>query len=145
MVGIESESAILMFHIESAIPSVLKSDIHWYYTASIIAGNPDLMDITNSSSRTSTSVLTFSEDLLTLNISNIVQSGEETDAGRYFLGASNPAGDSRNFIDLVINGEFSSYLICHFYFMLNQVPLRFWEVLKISLWSMMEVVLRLNA
>ena len=110
--GNESESAILMFRIESAIPNVMTSDIRWYYTASTVSGDPDFssgdfLDITNSTSRTSKSALTFSEDLLTLTVSNIVQArsvGQETDAGRYFLRASNPAGEDSNFVDLVVEG-----------------------------------------
>ena len=112
VVGNESESAILMFRIESAIPNVVTSDIRWYYTANTVSGIPDFisgdfLDITNSRSRTSNSTLTFSRDLLSLMVSNIVQArsvGEETDAGRYFLRASNPAGEDSNFVDLVIEG-----------------------------------------
>ena len=112
MVGNESESAILMFRIESAIPNVMTSDIRWYYTASTVSGVPDFssddfLDITNSTSRTSESTLTSSGDLLTLTVSNIVQArsvGEETDGGRYFLRASNPAGEDSNFVDLVVEG-----------------------------------------
>ena len=112
VVGNESESAILMFRIESAIPNVLTSDIRWYYTSSTVSGVPDFssedfLDITNSTSRTSKSTLTFSGDLLTLTVSNIVQAlnvGEETDAGRYFLMASNPAGGDNKSVDLVVEG-----------------------------------------
>ena len=46
------------------------------------------MDITNFSNRTSYSSLSFSEDLLTLTIDNVVQArilGEETDRGRYIF------------------------------------------------------------
>ena len=119
VVGNESESAILMFRIENAIPAVRISDTRWYYTARTVAGDPDfnsgdLREITNSSSRTSKSVLTFSGDLLTLNVSNVVQArqvGGETDAGRYFLRASNPAGESNSYIDLVVNGEFRNFIL----------------------------------
>ena len=112
VVGNESESAILMFRIESAIPNVMTSDIRWYYTASTVSGVPDFssgdfLDITDSSSRTFESSLTFSGDLLTLTVSNIVQArrvGQETDAGRYFQRASNPAGEDSSFVDLVVEG-----------------------------------------
>ena len=113
VVGSHSESALLSFHIDNAAPPVLISDIRWYYTANTASGTPDFasedfMDITNSTSRTSKSMLTFSEDLLTLNVSNIVQAllvGDETDAGRYFLRASNPAGRNNSFVDLVVFGK----------------------------------------
>ena len=112
VVGNESESAILMFRIENAIPNVMTSDIRWYYTASTESGVPDFssgdfLEITNSTSRTSKSTLTFSGDLLTLTVGNIVQArrvGQETDAGRYFLMASNPAGKNYSFVDLVVEG-----------------------------------------
>jgi hypothetical protein len=143
VVGNESESAVLMFRIENAIPAVMVSDIRWYYTARTAAGDPDFnssdfMDITNSSSRTTKSTLTYSGDLLTLTVSDIVQArrvGEDTDAGRYFLRASNPAGESSSFVDLVINGE----LGCHSFssessFMSYlQVPLKLLGVPRTSL------------
>ena len=113
VVGNESESAILSFRIEDAAPPVVISDIRWYYTANTVSGEPDFtsnyfLDITNSLSRTSKSMLTYSGDLLTPNVSNIMQArvaGDDTDAGRYFLRASNPAGEDSNFVDLVVFGE----------------------------------------
>ena len=112
VVGNHSESAVLSFRIDNAAPPVSISDIRWYYTANTISGTPDFtsedfMDITNATSVISRSILTFSEDLLILNVSNIVQAlqaGDETDAGRYFLRAFNPAGEGSNFIDLVVFG-----------------------------------------
>ena len=114
VVGNHTESAVLSFRIDNAAPPVLISDIRWYYTAAGASDiNPDFtsenfMDITNFTSRTSKSMLTFSEDLLTLNVSNIVQAlqvGGETDAGRYFLRTSNPAGVDHSMVDLVVFGE----------------------------------------
>lgn len=113
VVGNVSQSAILSFRVNNAAPPVMTSDLHWYYTTNTISGDPDFtssdyQDITNSTGRTSTSTLTFSEDLLTLNVSNIHQAlvaGEETDAGKYFLRASNAAGEDSSFIELVVFGE----------------------------------------
>ena len=114
VVGNHSESTVLSFRIDNAAPPVLISDIRWYYTAGGASDiNPNFtsgnfMDITNFTSRTSKSMLTFSEDLLTLNVSNIVQAlqvGGETDAGRYFLRTSNPAGVDHSMVDLVVFGE----------------------------------------
>ena len=110
-----SESATLSFRIENAAPPVLTSDIRWYYTGRAPSGEPDFtssdfLEITNLTNRTAQSTLTYSEDLLTLNISNIVQSlngsvSEETDAGRYFLFAINPAGNNSSHIDVVVSGN----------------------------------------
>ncbi len=107
-----SETAVLSFRIDNAIPPVNTSDIRWYYTASTVSGDPDFnssdfQEITALMNRTSMSQLTYSNDRLVLSVSNIVQAlnvGEETDAGRYFLRATNPAGESSNYIDLVVRG-----------------------------------------
>ena len=111
-----SESATLRFRIDNAAPPVLTSDLRWYYTGRAPSGEPDFtssnfLDITNLTNRTAQSTLTYSEDLLTLDIGNIVQAlnvsvSEETDAGRYFLRAVNPAGEDSNHIDVVISGKF---------------------------------------
>ena len=108
-----SESAVLSFRIDNAAPPAMTSDLHWYYTASAPSGvadfsSTDFQEITNLLSRTSTSSLSYSNDMLTLTVSGIVQAlmmGEETDAGRYFLRASNPAGEDSSFIDLVVYGK----------------------------------------
>ncbi len=104
-----SESAVISFRIDSAVPPVIISDLHWYYTSDFIAGDPDfncshVLEITNLTSRTNKSFLTFSGDLLTLNISNLVhnitEEGSETDSGRYFLRAINSEGENSSFTDL---------------------------------------------
>ena len=109
-----SESATLSFRIDDAAPPVLTSDIRWYYTGrasgDLDTTSSDFLDITNLTNRTAQSTLTYSEDLLTLNISDIVQAlnvsvSEETDAGRYFLFAINPAGNSTSHIDVVVSGK----------------------------------------
>ncbi len=114
VVGNKTESAILNFRIENAAPPVVTSDIRWYYTHNAMSRDPDFtsgdfMDITNLSTRTTSgSVLTYGQGLRTLTVSNILQAlmvGEETDAGRYFLRASNPAGEDGSFIDLVVFGK----------------------------------------
>ena len=108
-----SESIILNFRIDNAIPSVVTADIHWYYTDNYKASdNPDfascdIMDITNTTMGVSSSVLYYSQDLLTLTI-NPVQNlvvGGITDAGRYYLSATNEAGEDNSFIDLVVLSE----------------------------------------
>ncbi len=107
-----SESAVLSFRIDNAIPTVVTSDIRWYYTASTVSGDPDFnssdfLEITALMNRTSMSRLTYSNDRLNLTVSNIVQAlnrTAETDAGRYFLRATNPAGENSNYIDLVVRG-----------------------------------------
>ena len=109
-----SESATLSFRIDNAAPPVLTSDIRWYYTGrasgDLDTTSSDFLDITNLTNRTAQSTLTYSEDLLTLNISDIVQAlnvsvSEETDAGRYFLFAVNPAGNNSSHIDVVVSGK----------------------------------------
>ena len=108
----ESESATLSFSIENASPVVMVSNIRWYYSASFVlslfASGSELQEITSLTSRTSKSTITFSSDRLSLIIDNIVQArmaGEETDAGRYFVQATNEAGSDNSYIDIVVNGK----------------------------------------
>ena len=108
MVSNLSESIVLNFRIDNAMPSVVTSDIRWYYMDKA-SDNPDfascdIMDITNTTVAVSLSVLTYSQDFLTLTI-NTVQNlvvGGVTDAGRYYLSATNVAGEDNSFIDLVV-------------------------------------------
>ena len=115
----EGDTANLTFMISNAIPMVDISNIRWYYTTSAPAGVPnfnstDFLEITNLMNRTANSRLRLSTDRLTLFIINIVQAignSMETDQGRYFIRASNPAGDVSNFIDLVVSGKLARALV----------------------------------
>ena len=75
----------------------------------------DSVEITGLTSPISgTSTYTFSSDLFSLNVSNIQQAlvvGQDTDRGRYFLVATNPAGMNFSFYDLIVNGMFSCIYI----------------------------------
>ena len=112
-----SASAVLSFRIDEAHPPVMTSDLRWFYTARASqSGSPDFnsmdfLEITDLKNRTSVSDLTYSDGNLNLTVNNIVQAGQETDAGRYFLLASNPAGEDSNYIDLTVFGKF--YIIEH--------------------------------
>ena len=108
----DGESVVLVFTITAAIPSVVTNNIRWYYTTSAPSGIPefnstDFQEITNLDRRIIRSTLMFSPDRLSLTISNVVQSiggVNETDQGRYFIRASNPAGDVNTFIDVIVRG-----------------------------------------
>ena len=71
-------------------------------------------EITNLMNRTTVSRLTFSDytnmRYINLTVSNIVQQrvgiGGETDEGRYFLVAANPAGINFNYIDFLVYGKY---------------------------------------
>ena len=117
--GNESMSAILQFRIENAAPSVLLSGLKLFFsmtTEESISNATLVMDITNLSNRTTQSQLlqSFSSDGLSFNLTvqNIVQDrtgGEQTDEGRYFLQATNPAGSSFAYVDLVVFGKICNY------------------------------------
>ncbi len=117
--GNKGETANLTFMISNAIPMVDTSNIRWYYTTSAPAGVPnfnstDFLEITNLMNRTANSRLRLSTDRLTLFIINIVQAignSMETDQGRYFIRASNPAGDVSNSIDLVVSGKLTRAVV----------------------------------
>ena len=119
-VAVSKGDATLSFTIINAIPDVMTSDIRWYYAANAPAGPPDFTsagfeDITELMNRTTFSSLNFTYDMLTLNIDNIVQAiGDvtETDQGRYFLSATNPAGERSNYIDVIIRGKSNVCMSC---------------------------------
>ena len=105
------EVAMLSFTIRDAIPPVMIEDIRWIYSSSfsLTPFDNSNMDITNLSSRILASAYVFSNDQLILNltISNItqaLQANDSTDTGRYFLVATNPAGVTFSYIDLVVSG-----------------------------------------
>ena len=104
----EGDSETFTFVISRADPLVMIDDIRWFYSRNFsVSPFNRSNDITNLPNRIQQSAYTFSTDLLRLTISNIVQArvvGEETDAGRYFLVATNPAGVSYSYYDLVVGG-----------------------------------------
>ena len=113
MIGNETGSVTLSFRIDNAAPPVLLEGLRWFYTPDLrindsFAGK----EITNLTNRTTESTLTFSEftnmQHINLTVSNIVQQqvriGGETDKGRYFLVATNPAGETFSYIDLLVYG-----------------------------------------
>ena len=115
VIGNETGSVTLSFRIDSAAPPVLLQDLHWFYTPDLSIDDPFAgQEITNLMNRTTVSTLTFSEftDMcyINLTVSNIVQQrsgiGGETDEGRYFLVATNPAGINFNYIDLLVYGKY---------------------------------------
>ena len=115
MIGNETGSVTLSFRIDSAAPPVLLQDLRWFYVANFDIDDPYAgEEITNLMNRTIESMLTFSNltDMryVSLTVSNIVQQrvgiGGETDEGRYFLVATNPAGVNFNHINLLVYGEY---------------------------------------
>ena len=110
LTGEEDGMVILSFNITRAIPLVLVQDIQWVYSPGFSEtpfGGVGDIDITNLTNRTEKSNYTFSSDLLSLTIRNIAQArreGEPTDRGRYFLVATNPAGNGTSYIDLLVAG-----------------------------------------
>ena len=122
VIGNESDSATLSFRIDEAAPPVLLQDLRWFYVADF-GNNPFAgQDITNLTNRTAVSTLTFSDFVdmhyINLTVSNITQQrgriGGETDEGRYFLVATNPAGVRFSYIDLLI---FGMYAVCDYVYL----------------------------
>ena len=87
----------------------MTQDIRWIYSTSF-SPTPfdDLnLDISNLPTSIQDSAFVFSDDQLNLTISNItqaLQAGDDTDTGRYFLVAANPAGVTFSYIDLIVSG-----------------------------------------
>ena len=114
VIGNGTGSVTLSFRIDNAAPPVLLEGLRWFYTPDLRIDNPFAgQEITNLMNRTTISTLTFSSftdmHYINLTVSNIVQQqmriGGETDEGRYFLVASNPAGVCFNYIDLLVYGK----------------------------------------
>ena len=112
VIGNESMNATLQFRIHNADPRVMLSGLRWFYSSSLFGDISDGVEITNMTTRTTDSRLatSFSSDGTYFNITvvNIVQErmvGALTDEGRYFLQATNPAGVSVDFIDLLVYGK----------------------------------------
>ena len=118
VIGNETGNATLSFRIDSAAPPVLLQDLRWFYAANFSSDPSVRQEITNLTNRTTNSTLTFSDFLnmryINLTVSNIAQRrrgiGGETDEGRYFLVATNPAGVSSSYIDLVLFGMYIMYV-----------------------------------
>jgi len=115
VIGNETGSATLSFRIDNAAPPVVLQGLRWFYTPDLSIDDPFAgQEITNLMNRTTESTLTFSEftDMryINLTVSNIVQQRSgidgETDEGRYFLVATNPAGVHFNYIDLLVYGKY---------------------------------------
>ena len=111
----EGDAVSLTFMISRATPPVQTNNIMWFYSPdfSQTPYNGMTQDIIDMSNRISGSSFTFSNDRLSLAISNIVQArrvGEDTDEGRYFLVATNPAGGGFSYIDLVLNSQFTTVI-----------------------------------
>ena len=115
VIGNETGSVTLSFRIDNAAPPVLLEALWWFYVADFHIDDPFAgQEFTNLMNRTTISRLTFSSftDMryINLTVSNIVQQrvriGGETDEGRYFLVATNPAGVNFNYIDLVVFGKY---------------------------------------
>ena len=113
--GNETESATFSFRIDNAAPPVLHEALRWFYVADFRIDDPFAgQEITNLMNRTTVSRLTFSDytniRYINLTVSNIVQQrvgiGGETDEGRYFLVAANPAGINFNYIDFLVYGKY---------------------------------------
>ena len=105
----EAESAILAFRIDEAAPLVLLQNLRWFYVANLGSDPYAGQEITNLTARTTDSTLTFSDFAnnrhINLTVSKFVRHRSrvdgETDQGRYFLVAANPAGVSFAYIDLL--------------------------------------------
>ena len=97
-------SATLSLTIINASPAVQTSQIRWIFSNSFSTtptSNGSNVDITNLQSLNSASHLSFSSDLLSLTISNIVAA----DNGRYFLVATTVAGSAFSYIDIIVEGK----------------------------------------
>ena len=103
VVAIEDRSTLISFRIDDAAPPVSLDDIYWRFSPTF-SNDPyssDTVDITGLGTRLGNSVYSFSNDKRSLTVSQLNQ----TDEGRYFLIAVNPAGEHYSHIDVIIHGK----------------------------------------
>jgi len=99
VVGVEGMSAVLSFIVNYSFPLVTDDNVRWFLTRQ---GNAT--DITNDTmvdNNTLTFQYNMTAQMYTLNISNI----QEGYTSRFNLTVRNPAGESSNFIDFIVEGE----------------------------------------
>ena len=119
LVVIEKQNVTISFLVEQAIPPVQPWNLQWLYSSFFNSTSPNGDSITNVTNRTLTSSFSFSAFVnstsISLTITNVQlggATGGPTDDGRYFLVATNPAGSSFDYVDLVVEGKWLSYT-CH--------------------------------
>ena len=106
----QGETVMLSFVLSGATPVVNVQSITWFYSSNFVSNpfNRNVENITNVPNRTRVSNYMFTIDRLNLTIRNFVQTlrgCDDTDVGRYFLVAINPAGVAFSYIDLIVNGK----------------------------------------
>ena len=99
IISIENTPTTIQFLINEAAPDVIANDIHWIYSEAFTIspyeeGNIDITD--------SDTIYSYSADNRQLHISAINESNE----GRYFIIASNPAGVEYSYIDIIVHGQY---------------------------------------
>ena len=111
-VGIEEMSTSLHFRIDNAAPPVISSSgIQWLFSANFTDSpyESEVRDITNIDTLNQESFFTYSENQRSITIGNISQSDE----GRYFFVATNPAGVNYSHTDLIVHGRLWIVLRSH--------------------------------
>ena len=98
LLGLEEENVNIQFSIINDSPQVQTSDIQWFFLEDRDNAS-EFLDITDDNTIGST-VLSFSDSLLTLKLSGLTQEA----AGIYRLVATNPAGIDSNYTSLTIEG-----------------------------------------
>jgi len=101
VVGVQEMSILLRFQV-TATPSVNRNDIIWMFNRNLI-----LNTITNLHD----AGLSFSSNYLSLSIANI----NCNVSGRYELSATNVAGESNNYIQLIVDGMLNFISHLHMY------------------------------
>ena len=95
------------FEIRRADPQVMLDGIRWFYSRNFASS--ERVEITGQMDpvQGGDSMYLFSSDMLSLTITNINQAlriNESTDAGRYFIEVTNPAGTVSEYYDIIISG-----------------------------------------
>ena len=95
------------FEIRRADPQVMLDGIRWFYSRNFTSS--ERVEITEQMGpvQGGDSMYSFSSDMLSLTITNInqaLQMNESTDAGRYFIEVTNPAGTDSEYYDIIVNG-----------------------------------------
>ena len=103
----KGDEVSFLFEIGRADPQVMLDGIRWFYSRNLTLS--ERVEITGRMGpvQGGDSMYSFSSDMLSLTITNINQAlrmNESTDAGRYFIQVTNPAGNDSEYYDIIVNG-----------------------------------------
>ena len=104
VIGVEGSSTVLTFNVINAFPPVTIDNVRWLLNRGGI-----ITDITNNT-MVDNNILTFESNSTTQIYSLTISNIQPNYTSRFNLTVSNPAGVDSNFIDIILEGNYSKSL-----------------------------------